>query len=55
MIGTPSRKASKATIEQKKREIHELCQIPCFELGVPEEMQALWRAILYHFTAGAEG
>lgn len=55
MIGTPSRKASKATIEQKKREIHEFCQIPCFELGVPEEMQALWRAIFYHFTAGAEG
>lgn len=50
MTGTPSRKETKMKIDRKKNEIDQTCHIPCFELGIAEEMQELWKLILNSFA-----
>ena len=50
MIGNPSKKENKIKIDQKKNEIVDKFHIPCFELGIAEEMQELFAIIINSFT-----
>lgn len=49
MLGTPSKKEEPLKILKKKNEISKNCHIPCFELGVAEEMQKLFTVIINNF------
>lgn len=49
MIGTPSKHESLENICLKKNEIMQTYNIPCFELGIEEEMQDLFMVIINSF------